>query len=78
MKQYWAAKQRWWGTVLLMRVGSFYEAFDDDARIVQSVLGWNFTGTSRLVGHGAVGGLLARPRLSTGFLKTDVCLLVCK
>jgi hypothetical protein len=76
MKQYWAAKQRWWGAVLLMRVGSFYEAFDDDARIVQSVLGWNFTGTSRLVGHGAVGGLLARAPFVNRFSQNR-CLLAC-
>lgn len=39
MRQYWSVKDRNPDTILLFRMGDFYETFDDDARLVHSVLG---------------------------------------
>ncbi len=39
MRQYWSVKDRHPDTVLLFRMGDFYETFDEDARLVHEVLG---------------------------------------
>ncbi|MCH8122656.1 MAG: DNA mismatch repair protein MutS, partial [Bacteroidetes bacterium] len=43
MKQYFAIKDRHPGTVLLFRMGDFYETFDEDARLVHNILGITLT-----------------------------------
>ena len=39
MRQYYAVKDRHPGTILLFRMGDFYETFEDDAEQVHSILG---------------------------------------
>jgi len=39
MRQYWSVKDRHPDTILLFRMGDFYETFDEDARLVHGVLG---------------------------------------
>jgi len=43
MRQYFAIKDRHPGTILLFRMGDFYETFGDDAKEVHSVLGITLT-----------------------------------
>lgn len=43
MRQYWAIKERHPDTVLLFRMGDFYETFADDARLVHKILGITLT-----------------------------------
>src|ERR1035437_6314166 len=38
-RQYLQLKRRYPDTVLLFRMGDFYEAFDDDAKLISSALG---------------------------------------
>jgi len=49
-RQYLQLKRRYPGTLLLFRLGDFYEAFDDDARVLSSELEIVLTG--RGVAHG--------------------------
>ncbi|TDI73717.1 MAG: DNA mismatch repair protein MutS [Bacteroidetes bacterium] len=39
MRQYWSVKDRYPGTILLFRMGDFYETFAGDAELVHEVLG---------------------------------------
>lgn len=43
MRQYWKIKDRYPNTVLLYRMGDFYETFDEDARLASQVLGITLT-----------------------------------
>jgi DNA mismatch repair protein MutS len=43
MRQYWAIKERHPGTILLFRMGDFYETFDTDAEKVHKALGITLT-----------------------------------
>jgi DNA mismatch repair protein MutS len=43
-RQYLQLKRRYPGTIVLFRLGDFYEAFDDDARLISSELGIVLTG----------------------------------
>ncbi len=43
MRQYWKIKDRHPGTILLFRMGDFYETFEDDAVVVADVLGITLT-----------------------------------
>jgi len=43
MRQYYAVKERHPGTILLFRMGDFYETFEEDAEKVHSVLGITLT-----------------------------------
>ena len=38
MKQYWEAKSKYPGVIMLFRMGDFYETFDDDAKITSKIL----------------------------------------
>jgi len=52
MRYYRETKQRYPEMVLLFRVGDFYEAFDDDAKLIADVLGLTVThrGTTAMAG----------------------------
>ncbi len=43
MRQYWEIKERHPDTVLLFRMGDFYETFADDAKLVHDILGITLT-----------------------------------
>ena len=43
MKQYWDAKKKYPNTIMLFRMGDFYETFDEDAKITSKVLGITLT-----------------------------------
>src|SRR5258705_4883486 len=43
-RQYLQLKRRYPGTVILFRIGDFYEAFDDDAKLISAELGIVLTG----------------------------------
>ncbi len=43
MQQYWQIKEEYEGTILLFRVGDFYETFGDDAKLVSEELGITLT-----------------------------------
>ncbi len=43
MQQYWQIKEEYEGTILLFRVGDFYETFGDDAKLVSDELGITLT-----------------------------------
>jgi DNA mismatch repair protein MutS len=43
MRQYRQVKEKYPGTIMLFRVGDFYETFEDDAKITSSVLGITLT-----------------------------------
>lgn len=43
MRQYWKIKDRHPGAVMLFRMGDFYEAFEEDAKILADVLGITLT-----------------------------------
>src|SRR6478672_7910163 len=43
-RQYLQLKRRYPGTIVLFRLGDFYEAFDDDAKLISSELGIVLTG----------------------------------
>ena len=51
MKQYYKIKQKYPDTILLFRMGDFYETFEDDAVITSKVLGITLTKRA----HGAAG-----------------------
>ncbi|MCX8056778.1 MAG: DNA mismatch repair protein MutS [Ignavibacteria bacterium] len=51
MKQYYKIKQKYPDTILLFRMGDFYETFEDDAIITSKVLGITLTKRA----HGAAG-----------------------
>lgn len=51
MKQYYKIKQKYPDTILLFRMGDFYETFEDDAIITSRVLGITLTKRA----HGAAG-----------------------
>lgn len=38
MKQYWEAKSKYPGSIMLFRMGDFYETFDEDAKITSKIL----------------------------------------
>ena len=38
MKQYWDTKKSYPDSIMLFRMGDFYETFDEDAKILQGVL----------------------------------------
>jgi len=38
MKQYWEAKSKYPGSIMLSRMGDFYETFDEDAKITSKIL----------------------------------------
>jgi DNA mismatch repair ATPase MutS len=42
MQQLWDAKSKYAYCIVLMRVGSFYEAYDGDAELCHRLLGWKF------------------------------------
>ncbi|TDI69229.1 MAG: DNA mismatch repair protein MutS [Bacteroidetes bacterium] len=80
MKQYFAIKARHPGTVLLFRMGDFYETFDEDARLVHDVLGITLTKRSNgqaadvpLAGfpHHAIDNYL--PKLVRAGLRVAIC-----
>ena len=80
MKQYFAIKARHPGTVLLFRMGDFYETFDEDARLVHDVLGITLTKRSNgqaadvpLAGfpHHAIDTYL--PKLVRAGLRVAIC-----
>ena len=39
MKQFWEAKASYPNSIMLFRMGDFYETFDEDAKITSKVLG---------------------------------------
>jgi len=39
MRQYWSVKRRYPGTIVLFRLGDFYETFGEDAALASRVLG---------------------------------------
>ncbi|MCX8112486.1 MAG: DNA mismatch repair protein MutS [Bacteroidia bacterium] len=43
MEQYYAMKAKYPGTLLLFQVGDFYEAFEEDAQLLASILGLTLT-----------------------------------
>ncbi len=51
MKQYYKIKQKYPDTILLFRMGDFYETFEDDAIVTSKVLGITLTKRA----HGAAG-----------------------
>ena len=53
MKQYYKIKQKYPDTILLFRMGDFYETFEDDAVITSKVLGITLTKRA----HGAAGNV---------------------
>lgn len=80
MKQYFAIKDRHPGTVLLFRMGDFYETFDEDARLVHNILGITLTKRSNgqaadvaLAGfpHHAIDHYL--PKLVRAGLRVAIC-----
>lgn len=80
MRQYWAIKERHPGTVLLFRMGDFYETFADDARLVHDILGITLTKRSNgqaadvpLAGfpHHAIDNYL--PKLIRAGLRVAIC-----
>src|SRR5437870_881615 len=49
MQQYWDAKARHPGMLLLFRMGDFYELFDADAELAASVLGLTLTSRDKSI-----------------------------
>ena len=43
MKQYWEAKKSYPDSIMLFRMGDFYETFDEDAKITSKILGITLT-----------------------------------
>ena len=43
MKQYYAVKDQHWDSLVLFRMGDFFETFDDDAKDVSRILGITLT-----------------------------------
>ena len=43
MKQFWEAKEKYPDSIMLFRMGDFYETFDEDAKITSKVLGITLT-----------------------------------
>ena len=43
MKQFWEAKESYPDSIMLFRMGDFYETFDEDAKITSSILGITLT-----------------------------------
>ena len=43
MKQYWDAKKSYPDSIMLFRMGDFYETFDEDAKIASKILGITLT-----------------------------------
>lgn len=43
MRQYWKIKDQYPRAILLFRMGDFYEAFEDDAKLISSLLGIQLT-----------------------------------
>ena len=43
MKQFWDTKKQYPDSILLFRMGDFYETFDQDAKITSDVLGITLT-----------------------------------
>ncbi len=39
MKQFWDAKKEHPDSIMLFRMGDFYETFDEDAKLASSILG---------------------------------------
>ena len=39
MKQFWDAKESYPNSIMLFRMGDFYETFDEDAKITSNILG---------------------------------------
>ena len=39
MKQFWEAKKAHPDSIMLFRMGDFYETFDEDAKITSNILG---------------------------------------
>ena len=39
MKQFWEAKESYPDSIMLFRMGDFYETFDEDAKIASNILG---------------------------------------
>ncbi len=62
MRQYFGIKEKHPNTVLLFRMGDFYETFDDDARLVAPILG--LTLTKRANGKAATVALAGFPHHS--------------
>jgi DNA mismatch repair protein MutS len=80
MKQYMQVKAKYPDTVLLFRMGDFYETFDEDAKLTSKVLGITLTrrgngssGETPLAGfpHHALDSYL--PRLLKAGLRVAVC-----
>src|SRR5262245_7388316 len=49
MKQYWEAKERHPGMLLLFRMGDFYELFDKDAETAAKLLGLTLTSRDKSI-----------------------------
>jgi DNA mismatch repair protein MutS len=49
MQQYWEAKERHPGMLLLFRMGDFYELFDDDAAVASRLLGLTLTSRDKAI-----------------------------
>ena len=43
MKQYWDIKRNYEDSILLFRMGDFYETFDSDAELTSEILGITLT-----------------------------------
>ena len=43
MRQFWEAKKKYPDSILLFRMGDFYETFDDDAKLASQILGITLT-----------------------------------
>ena len=43
MKQFWDTKKMYPDSILLFRMGDFYETFDEDAKITSNILGITLT-----------------------------------
>ena len=41
MRQYWEAKKQYPDSIMLFRMGDFYETFDEDAKITSKILNLN-------------------------------------
>ena len=48
-KQYWEIKSKYMDVLLFIRIGSFYELYEDDAQVAHDLLDWKLTVTG--VGH---------------------------
>ena len=65
--QYVKLKEEYKDSVLLFRMGDFYEVFDDDAKLLSKILGLTLTSRSK--------GTKARPMAGVPYHALNTCLL---